>query len=148
MTTTTKEATDEASVRHVIDQWVKAFRDKSTAAAMALHAPGIVSFDIVPPLRYVGTTAYSEAWDAAFDSFTGPIILSLSDLHLTVRDDLAYSRSLNRFQATTSGGREVDYWFRWTAVFQKIGGKWLIVHDHTSLPTEFSTGEARQDLVP
>lgn len=112
------------------------------------HAPGVVSFDIVPPLRYVGTDAYRKAWDAAFVALAGPIIVEPRDLNLTVRDALAYSYSLSRFQGTAKDGQKVDCWFRWTAVFQKIDGKWLNVHDHTFLPTDFSNGQSRQDLQP
>jgi len=47
-----------------------------------------------------------------------------------------------------TGGQKSDYWFRWTACFQKIDGKWLIMHDHTSLPTDFASGKAVQTLDP
>jgi len=26
--------------------------------------------------------------------------------------------------------------FRWTMIFEKQGGKWLIVHEHTSVPLQ------------
>jgi len=26
--------------------------------------------------------------------------------------------------------------FRWTVIFQKQDGKWLIVHEHTSIPAQ------------
>jgi ketosteroid isomerase-like protein len=41
-----------------------------------------------------------------------------------------------------------DLWVRWTACFRSIGGAWLIVHDHVSVPTDFGHGRARLDLVP
>ncbi len=146
--TQTNEPTDEAEIRSVIEKWVQAFHSKSVDAAMALHAPGIVSFDIVPPLRYVGVDAYSKPFEAAFAAFEGAIDLELRDLSLTVRDDIAFSFSLNRFVGTMTGGQKSDYWFRWTACFQKIDGKWLIMHDHTSLPTDFASGKAVQTLDP
>lgn len=45
-------------------------------------------------------------------------------------------------------GQTSDYWFRWTACLRRIDGRWLIVHDHTSLPTDFASGGAAQDLQP
>ncbi len=75
-------------------------------------------------------------------------MIDLADLAITVGDDVAFSRSLNRFRATTRAGDSVDYWFRWTACFRRLDGRWLIVHDRTSLPTDFVTGESVQTLTP
>lgn len=139
---------DEAEIRVVIERWAQALRQRSAADAMALHAPGIVSFDLSPPLRYVGQDDYRRAWDAAFALFCGPIAVQISDLNVVVGDKVAFSYSLNHIQGATRYSSNCAYWFRWTAAFQKIGGRWLIVHDHTSLPTDFVTGLSRQDLAP
>lgn len=146
--TETDRAADEAQIRDLINRWIEAFRSKSADIAMAVHAREMVSFDIVPPLQYVGSEDYRRAWDAAFAAFEGTIDIELRDLHLTVRDDIAFSHSLNRFMGTMNDGSKSDYWFRWTACFQKFHGKWLIVHDHTSLPTDFASGISVQSLQP
>jgi len=145
-----KGTADEAEIRLVIDKWIGAFRNKSVDEAFAVHAPGIVSFDIVPPLRYAGIADYRKPWEAIFIGplFTGPIEIELRDLTIAVGQDIGFSHSLNRFKAKRNDGARIDYWFRWTACFRKIAGKWLIVHDHTSLPTDFATGRAVQDLAP
>ncbi len=48
----------ETQIRAVIEAWVGAFRNRDTDAAMAVHAPEVVSLDIVPPLRYRGAGDY------------------------------------------------------------------------------------------
>jgi ketosteroid isomerase-like protein len=108
MTTEHSTATDEAHIRQVIDDWVGAFRNKSVDAALALHAPGIVSFDIVPPLRYVGRDAYRRPWEETFAAFEGPIVFEIQDLNITIRDDLAFSYSLNRMRGTRKDGGKAD----------------------------------------
>ncbi|WP_069166759.1 YybH family protein [Nocardia altamirensis] len=139
---------DAAEIQRVIDTWVGAFRDRDVAAALGVHAEDAVSFDIVPPLRYIGTEAYRQPWVETFENFVGPIEVELRDLDITVGTDLAFSRSLNRMTGTMRSGDLVDLWYRWTACFQKRDGQWLIVHDHTSAPTNFADGTAVLDLEP
>ncbi|WP_181699740.1 nuclear transport factor 2 family protein [Nocardia sp. GTS18] len=146
--TDTTGSSDEAQIREVIHSWVAAFRNRDVSAAKAIHSPDTVSFDIVPPLRYIGWDSYRKPWEDTFDGFIGPIDFEIRDLVITVGDDMAFSRSLNRMMGTMADGQKTDFWFRWTACFQKIGGRWLIVHDHTSVPTDFGTGTAVLDLAP
>jgi uncharacterized protein (TIGR02246 family) len=139
---------DAAEIQRVIDTWVGAFRHRDVEAALGVHAADAVSFDIVPPLRYVGTEAYRKPWVETFENFVGPIEVELRDVDITVGADLAFSRSLNRMVGTMRTGERVDLWYRWTACFQKRDGRWLIVHDHTSAPTDFTNGTAVLDLTP
>ncbi len=44
----------EALIRQRVEDCAKALRAKDIDRVMSLYAPNIVSFDIVPPLRYVG----------------------------------------------------------------------------------------------
>ncbi|WP_394845421.1 SgcJ/EcaC family oxidoreductase [Pendulispora brunnea] len=139
---------DEMRIRQIVDEWVGAFRDGNVDRVLTLHAPGIVSFDIVPPLRYVGREAYRKPWDAVFSTFERPIAMEIQDLTITVRDGIAFSHSLNRMVGTAKSGQKSDYWFRWTACYEKIDGQWLIVHDHSSAPTDFASGKASLELKP
>ena len=145
---TEQVAEPEAEVRALIDRWVEAFRTRSVEDAMALHDPAMVSFDIVPPLQYPTRDEYRKAWEAAFDGFEGPIVQELQELSITVGGDVAFSHCLSHFVGTTIEGIAMDYWFRWTACFRRVDGRWLIVHDHTSLPTDFATWDAVGDLQP
>jgi ketosteroid isomerase-like protein len=49
-----EESVAEALIRQRIEDSVKALRAKDIDGVMSLYAPNIVSFDITPPLRYVG----------------------------------------------------------------------------------------------
>ena len=44
----------EALIRQRIEDLVKALNAKDIECVMSHFAPNLVSFDIVPPLRYVG----------------------------------------------------------------------------------------------
>ncbi len=139
---------DEAEIKRLIEGGVEAIRDKNIEGVMSLYAPEVVSFDIVPPLRYVGADAFRNAWEAVFSSFQGPIGYELHDLSITVGDDVAFTYSLNRISGTLNTGQKTDLWLRWTGCFRKINGKWLIVHHQNSVPVDLQTGRALLSLKP
>jgi len=148
MTTEKNKMSDEAQIRRMIDGFVKAFRAKDINGVVAIYAPEIVSFDLAPPLQYVGAEAYRKIFQDSFDSFQGQIDFEVRDLNITTGGDVAYSYSFNRMGGTTKNGRKLDLWLRWTACFQKIDGKWLIMHEQVSVPTDLESGKAVLDLKP
>jgi uncharacterized protein (TIGR02246 family) len=141
-------ASDEIQVRKLIDDFVAAFRTRNLDLMMSLYAPGFVAFDIVPPLQDVGKDTYSKIWEKVFTFFKEPIEFETRDLNITAGSDVAFSRQLLRLQATTANGQKVDRWERLTFCFQKTDDKWLIVHEHVSVPADLFTGKAALDLKP
>jgi ketosteroid isomerase-like protein len=65
-----------------------------------------------------------------------------------VRGDIAVTWGLNRTQVRAPGGPKFETWSRGTRVFQKIDGKWQLIHQHVSFPYDPETGEVRTDLKP
>ena len=139
---------DETAIKRVIEGGVNAVRNKDIGGVMSLYAPEVVSFDIVPPLRYVGADAFRKVWEEVFSSFQGPIDYEIHDLNITVGDDVAFTHSLNRISGTMNNGQKTDLWLRWTACFRKIKGTWLIVHHQNSVPVDLQHGKAVLDLKP
>ena len=139
---------DEAAIKGLLDGCIKSLYDKNIEGVMSLYAPEVVSFDIVPPLRYIGADAFRKVWEELFSSFQGPIGYEIHELKITVGDDVAFSYSLNRISGTLNNGRKTDLWLRWTACFRKINGKWRIVHHQNSVPVDLQTGKAVLDLKP
>ena len=139
---------DEAAIRRLLDDGIRSLRDKNIEGVMSLYAPEVVSFDIVPPLRYVGAEAFRKVWEEVFFVYQGPIDYEIHDLTITVGDDVAFTHSLNRISGTLNTGQKTDLWLRVTACFRKINGKWLIVHHQNSVPVDLKTGRAVLDLKP
>ena len=139
---------DEAEIKRVIEGGVEAVRARDIDGVMSIYAPEVVSFDIVPPLRYVGADAFRKVWEEVFFVYQGPIDYEIHDLSITVGDDVAFTHSLNRISGTMTTGQKTDLWLRWTACFRKINGKWLIVHHQNSVPVDLQTGKAVLDLTP
>ncbi len=139
---------DEAEIKRVIEGGIQAIRDKNVEGVMSLYAQEVVSFDIVPPLRYVGADAFRKASEAVFSSFQGPIGYEMHDTNITVGDDVAFSYSLNRISGSMNNGQKTDLWLRWTACLRKINGMWQIVHHQNSVPVDLEHGKAALDLKP
>ena len=140
----------EAQIRQLLDAWARAFRTKDVDAVMAFYAPGdaVVSYDIVPPLQVNGHDSYRKNYEEFFATYDGPVDVELKDLKIVAGNDVAFIHSLERMSGTLKGGQHSELWLRATSGMRKINGKWLIVHDHVSVPADFATGKAAVELKP
>jgi ketosteroid isomerase-like protein len=141
-------ASAEAQIRQQIDSFVKAFRNKDVDLMMSLFSSQIVSFDIIPPLQYEGSEVYRKVWEETFELFQDPIDIEIRNLSITAGEDVAFSHNFLQLKATMTNGQKINYWERLTCCFQKIDGKWLIVHEHVSLPADLKSGKAVMNLTP
>ncbi len=148
MTVEEHKNNEEAEITRVIEGGVEAFRARDIDGMMSMYAPELVSFDLVPPLRYVGADAYRKRWEETFSSFQGPIGYEMHDLSITVGDDVAFAHSLNRLSGTLTTGQKTDLWLRSTVCWRRVNGTWLIVHTHVSVPVDVEQGKAVLSLKP
>ena len=138
----------EAAIRAELESIIEAVRAKDVNAFLAHCSPEIVVYDLLPPLEHEGVDAVRESWKSAFQDFVGRADYEVRDLDITVNDDVAFCRSLNRFGGTTRDGKLVNNWLRSTLAFRKIQGLWKIVHQHVSVPIDMQTGMAMTGLEP
>jgi ketosteroid isomerase-like protein len=148
MITAKIDSTDEAQVRRLTENFVTAFHNKDLDLMMSLFAPGFVGYDIVPPLQDIGADTYRKVWAGTFAFFKNSIEFETRDQHIVTGTDVAFSYFLLRLKTEMGNGIKVDRWQRMTFGFNKINGKWLITHEHVSVPVDFSTGKAVVDIVP
>lgn len=135
MTHPTPMSDDEVAVRALIERRADALRNKSAAETIATQTADYVQYPLTGALGHAGTTAMTEAdFDAIFAGFDGPISYETRDVHVTVGDRVAVSRSLAKISASLSAGADLSMWFRKTLVFEKVDGVWLINHEHESVP--------------
>ncbi len=144
----TSKAIDEAQLRQLLDGWVKAVHTKNINKIMSYYTPDILLFDLAPPLEYRGADAYRKNWEEWLPSFQGPVGYEIRDLSITTSDDVAFCHSLNRISGTRTNGEETDVWVRATNGFRKIDGKWMITHEHVSVPFDMETYKASLNLKP
>jgi uncharacterized protein (TIGR02246 family) len=141
---------NEAEVRQVIERWAKAFKAHDLDTIMALYAPGdaMVAYDVGLPLQYQGNAAYRKDYAAFLAQYDGPMEFEARDVRVVAGDDVAFYHALERMSGTLKSGKKTDMWVRATTCLQKIQGRWLIVHDHISVPADFETGKAAIHLKP
>ena len=148
MTVEEHKNNDEAEIKRAIEGYVEALRARDIDGVMSIYAPELVAFDLVPPLQYVGADVYRNHWLEGWSMLQGAMGYEVADLDITVGDDVAFTRSLNRSSATLTTGQKAEFWLRWTTCWRKINGTWLIVHMHVSVPFDVATGRAVFDLKP
>ena len=145
---TASNSSEEGEIRKLIDAWVGALRLKDIDAIMSLYTSDILLFDILPPLEHRGHVAYRKIWDLCFPSFHGSIDCEIRDLSITAGDGAAFSHGLYRFSGTMTDGKQMDMWVRATICYRKVDGRWLIAHEHHSVPVSMETNQALFDLKP
>ena len=148
MTTANTKIMDEAQLRKLIEDRIKATRAKDVEGAMVSIAPDILLFDVVNPLRYSGSDRLKKRAEEWFSSFQGPLGYEVRDLSFATGDGVAFSHSLNRVSATRTHGKKLDMWWRSTVCYRKIDGRWMVTHEHNSVPFDVESGKASLDLKP
>lgn len=149
MTSAKRAASDEARIREAIDNWAKALRAKDIKGVMSHFAADLVTFDLAPPLEYVGADSLRKNLEDWFPTFRGPIGYEISNLHIDASQDLALCRSLNRITGTRTGGEKTDVWVRATVGLRNMDGRWLVTHEHMSVPFYMDGSyKAAVDLKP
>jgi ketosteroid isomerase-like protein len=149
MIMTTSEATDDAPVRALIENWAQAVRDKNIDALMSRRAPDFLLYDLAPPLLHCGADAYREGLVEWFATFRGPVGFEVRDLRITAGEGVAFSTSLNWIGGTRTNGEQTSVWVRTTICFRKQGGEWIALHEHVSVPFYMDgSDKAALDLEP
>jgi ketosteroid isomerase-like protein len=138
-------------IKQVFKDFEEAFRAGDLDGIMAIYDPDVVAYDIAPPLQYVGVDAYRKTWKNFLDTYDGPIEVEFRDLHVvSATGDMAFTYTLERFTGKLKNGPTSTIWVRVTDCWmkKKKSGKWRIVHEHVSVPTDFESGKAVLDLKP
>jgi uncharacterized protein (TIGR02246 family) len=133
MPTTTTPTTDDARIREFIDALAQALRAKDIDALMGHYAPDVVVFDLMP-LQTLGADAYRKNFEAWFASVQGPIDYQVRDVRVTRGDDVALCHYVGHVATTRTTGERAEYRVRVTAGCRKLDGRWIITHEHVSVP--------------
>jgi uncharacterized protein (TIGR02246 family) len=135
---------DEKAIRALEDKFAAAFNAGDIDAIMKNYVPdqSLIIFDVVPRKEYRGADTYRKDWEDFFSHFNGTPKIDITDLGITVEDNIGFSHSFQRVTGTDKQGRPVDRVVRVTDGYRKIDGNWLIVLEHVSVPVDLATGKA------
>jgi ketosteroid isomerase-like protein len=141
-------ASIQSEVKALLDSRSEAVWIKDIDRLMSFYSPDIVYFDVVPGLQYIGSEALRPRFLDWFSSFEGSIGQEIGDLNISADGDIAVAYMLIRASGTLKDGPEVGYWVRVTTCCRRSNHRWLVTHEHVSLPVDVESGRAATDLVP
>ncbi len=148
MTAATVETRAEAEIRNLIDAYAEAVRSKDVDRIVSHFSPDVVAFDAIAALRFQGRDAYRAHWEMCMSMCSGPMMFEVHELTVAARDDVAFGHYLCRCGGTGPDGEERSSWMRVTVGCRRIDGRWLIAHEHFSVPFDPASGKAMFDLQP
>ena len=126
--------TDEATIRGIVENWARAVRTKNIDGILANHFSDVLMFDVPQPLQSKGIEAYKKTWDLFFSWSHDPVVFDFTTMNITAGSDVAFVTALMRCAGTEANHERIELEFRLTIGLRKIGGQWLIIHEHHSIP--------------
>lgn len=121
---------DDREVRDVIERWAHAVSAGDRAGILAHHSADLLMFDFPATVR--GLEDYDRTWDFFFANPRGPITFAPRDIEVVASDAVAFASCTVHCDGTSAGPLD----FRLTTGLRKGDGKWVIVHEHHSVPTK------------
>jgi ketosteroid isomerase-like protein len=121
----------EYLVRGILQAWAGAVRQADVDAVTAVHTDDVVLFDVVPPMTVEGLGDYLEQWRPSWEA-QGRGQFDVSGLTVVAGEDVAFAHGLLRVGPADGEGFDV----RLTVGLRRVEGRWLITHEHHSLPSD------------
>ena len=92
-------------------------------------------FDLAP-LKYGSWEEYQKGVVAVLADFKTAKLTVNDDAEIHSAGPIYWGTATVKEDATLKSGKREMGNFRWTVVFEKENGKWLIVHEHISVPAQ------------
>jgi uncharacterized protein (TIGR02246 family) len=127
-------AKDEVAIRKLVENWARAVRAKDLDGILVNHCTDMLMFDVPPPLQSKGIEAYKKTWDLFFSWSDDPVVFDIKDMDIIAGTDVAFVAALMRCAGTEKNGERIEIEFRLTIGLRKIGGQWMVLHEHHSIP--------------
>jgi uncharacterized protein (TIGR02246 family) len=132
----------------LIDERVKAVAARDGKTLGARQHPGVLAYGVLGALSSVGSDAVDEQMNAWFDGYRDGPRYTVHDLHVDADGALGYCAFVYHVAGKLNDGTEVSMAVRATLVCKRFDDRWLVVHDHESVPFDPATGSALTDLQP
>jgi ketosteroid isomerase-like protein len=85
----------ESEIRSIIEGWAHAIRTRDSKALASHLAPSVIIYDLIAPLRFLGSAAVGDRAEQWLSTFEGPVHYEVRDLAIAAGDDVAFYHSLN-----------------------------------------------------
>lgn len=128
------QSPEEAAVRTVVEQWVRAVQRKDYDGILENHGADMLMFDVPPPLQSKGLDEYRHTWDLFFRWSGEPVTYEVVEMNVSAGADVAFVTAIMGCAGTETTGEHINLQFRLTIGLEKRQGRWTIVHEHHSIP--------------
>jgi ketosteroid isomerase-like protein len=128
----TPAAPDKAYLQKIWDGWSTLDADN----VAKFYASGPHTFFDIAPLKYDNWDEYEKGVKAELAGYKSARFTMNDDAAIHPHGDLVWATATIKEEMTTKAGKVEMGNFRWTVVFENQDGKWLIVHEHVSAPTQ------------
>ena len=112
-------------------------KDPSVALVYFDNTDAMRMFDVMLPVEFRGKE-FRKHFIEVGSQFTGGKV-EYSQLEVTADGHLAFATSIQHFYGKGKDGKPYDMTLRVTDCLRKTGGRWVIVHEHASLPLDAPT---------
>ncbi|MEV3927278.1 YybH family protein [Actinomadura coerulea] len=130
---------NDSEIRALLATRVDACQAKDIDRLMSLYSSDIVYYDVVPPLQFRGLDEVRSNFLRWFDEYDSPIDLETHELNIAMREDVAFVHMLHLDSGTRKDSLpQGSVWLRSTVCCRRSSGKWMITHEHISLPVGWS----------
>lgn len=125
-------APDKAYLAKLLAGWSSG--DPATMAQY--YDQGDYTFFDITPLRYSNWAEYQKGATELFKGYKSVKLTLNDDAQIHTDGNLTWTTATIKEDAITAAGKHELATMRWTVIFEKQAGKWLIVHEHTSEPLQ------------
>jgi ketosteroid isomerase-like protein len=126
----TTGAPDKSYMQKIWDAW----GTLEPANAAKFYASGPHTFFDIVPLKYGGWEEYQAGVKNVLAGYKSAKFTVNDDAAMHQHGDLAWGTATVKEEMTTNAGKVEMGNFRWTVIWEKEDGKWVIVHEHVSAP--------------
>lgn len=137
----TDDGTGADGIRALVHARVAAVDAWDIDALAEAVADDIRQFGVTPPAQVEGREAILEGARAWFGGYAAPIGYAVHDLETVASGDLGWASYRYRVTGTLASGDDVDMWVRATLCCIRRDGRWVVTHDHESVPWDPQTGQ-------
>jgi uncharacterized protein (TIGR02246 family) len=127
---------DQTEILALIERWARAVRDEDRAAIREDHDADMLMFDVPPPFLSRGLEAYMATWETFFSMAEKPVAFDFHDIEIAAGEDTAFATAVGNCVYFDRKGQREPLQFRLTMGLRKTGGRWRVVHEHHSVPSE------------
>jgi ketosteroid isomerase-like protein len=135
---------NESEIRSMEEASAAALSARDTQKLMSLwvNDNNVVLFDVTPPLQYRGFDTIRKDNDQFFAEFDGALKVENREMVIVASGDVGFVHYIQHLSGTMKNGKKIDLTGRFTDGVVKRNGKWLIEHEHISVPADLATGMA------